>query len=119
MRNEVTFAWPVNGISGKVGKNSRSYFRKQYGRSRQVLLENPRTRERSSEHEKAYRAYFGQKWKEALAVYYDAGRSARYDKLFENQTLSGNMALTGKAKIYHKKDMFILACLMKEQPFVE
>ena len=119
MAHEVIFEWPVNGISGKVGKNSRSYRRNHYGRWREVLLENPRKRERSSEHEKAYRAYFGQKHHEALQIYNDPVLAAPYLRLFEKQTPEGNLALTGKRKIYLKPNTFILACRLKEEPFVE
>ena len=119
MANEVIFDYPVKGISGKVGKNSRSYSRHHYGKWREVLVENPRTREKSSEHEKAYRAYFGQKQKAAISIYNDPLRVKPYLKKFKMQTLDGNMLLTGKRKIYIKLNTYILACLLKEHPFVE
>ena len=119
MGNEVEFVWPVKKVSGKVGKNSKTYMRKCYGKSRQVYLENPRTRERSSEHEKAYRAHFGQLQMEAVAIYRDEERLAPYRQLFEHQTEEGNMALTGKRHVYVRLDSFVLACLLKERPLVE
>ena len=117
MANEVIFDWPINGISGKVGKNSRTYRRYHYGRWSEVLLENPRTREQASEHEKAYRAYFGQKQHEALQIYADSEMSEPYMRLFASQTAEGNLALTGKRKTYKKLNTFILACLLKAEPF--
>ena len=119
MANVVSFEWPVAGISGKVGKRSHTYRRKMYGKWREVYLENPRTREKSSVREKAYRAYFRQLRKEALEISRDSELSVSYTDWFEHQTTERNLELTGKAKIYFKKDLFILACLLKERPFVE
>ena len=119
MGNEVDFVYPVQAVHGKVGKNSKTYMRKCYGKSRQVYLENPRTRDRSSEHEKAYRAHFGQLQIAASAIYRDEVRLAPYRQLFENQTEEGNVALTGKRHPYVRLDSFVLACLLKERPLVE
>ena len=119
MANEVEYQFPVQAVRGKVGKDSKTYMRKCYGKSHQVYLDNPRTRERSSEHEKAYRAHFGQLQTEASAIYRDEVRLAPYRQLFDNQTEDGNMALTGKRKLYVRLDSFVLACLLKERPLVE
>ncbi len=119
MGNEVDFVFPVQSVRGKVGKNSKTYMRKCYGKSHQVYLEHPRTRARSSEHEKAYRAHFGRLQMEASAIYRDEVRLAPYKELFENQTEEGNIVLTGKRRLYVRLDSFVLACLLKEHPLVE
>ena len=119
MGNRVEYEYPVQAVHGKVGKDSRTYTRTRYGKSCQVYLENPRTREMSSEHEKAYRAHFGQLQLEASAIYRDEVRLEPYRHLFDNQTEEGNLALTGKRKIYVRLDSFVLACLLKERPFAE
>ena len=56
---------------------------------------------------------------EAAAIYRDEMRLAPYRQLFENQTEEGNMALTGKRKLYVRLDSFVLACLLKEHPLIE
>lgn len=119
MSNKVEYEVPVKAIRGKVGKNSHTYWRTQFGQSHQVYLANPRTRKKSSEHEKAYRAHFGRLQRKAAEIYRDAERLMPYKQLFEQQTKDGNMVLTGKRKIYVRMDSFVLACLLKEQPFVE
>ena len=119
MANEVEYQFPVQAVRGKVGKDSKTYMRKCYGKSHQVYLQNPRTRARSSEHEKAYRAHFGQLQAEAAAIYRDEMRLAPYRQMFESQTEEGNMALTGKRRLYVRLDSFVLACLLKEHPLIE
>ena len=56
---KVTFLAPVDAVSGKLNKKSNVYFRVVNGQRYAVLMVNPRTRNRSSEKEKAYRATVG------------------------------------------------------------
>lgn len=114
MANSTEFEYPVRAISGKVDKNSNKYHRKQYGKMRTVTLNNPRTRDKASPHEKAYRQEFGALQAEKSRIYRDPVLVQPYKEKFEHQTEEGNLVLTGRKKMYVKLDGFILACLMKE-----
>lgn len=119
MSNSIDYLYPVKAVHGKVQKNSKTYTRTLFGKSHEVYLDNPRTRAKSSDHEKAYRAHFGQMQQEAAEIYRDAERLAPYKELFEHQTEERNAGLTGKRKIYVRLDSFVLACLLMEHPFLE
>ena len=112
MANSTEFEYPVRALSGKVDKNSNKYHRKQYGKMRTVTLNNPRTRDKASPHEKAYRQSFGALQAEKSRIYRDPILVQPYKEKFEHQTEEGNLVLTGRKKIYVKLDGFILACLM-------
>ena len=76
---KVTFLAPVDAVSGKLNKKSNVYFRVVNGQRYAVLMVNPRTRNRSSEKEKAYRATVGSLSKEASCINRDDTLAAPYN----------------------------------------
>ena len=115
----IEYCFPVSCLRGKVGKSACGYHTVRYGKKIYVKVENPRTGERASAHEKAYRRYFGQMQLLAAQIYRDPVISQPYMERFANQTAESNLSLTGKCKLYKKRDSFIQACLLKQHPFVE
>jgi len=115
MSNTTEFAFPVSTVRGKVDRQSNKYHRKQYGKMRTVTLNHPRTADKASPHEKAYRQEFGALQAEKSRIYRDPVLVQPYKEKFEHQTEEGNLVLTGRKKMYVKLDGFILACLMKER----
>nr|MBR6145520.1 hypothetical protein [Paludibacteraceae bacterium] len=119
MGNSTEFAFPVSEVHGKVDKQSNKYHRKQYGKMRTVTLNNPRTSDKWTEHEWAFKRHFAEVQAEAVRIYNDPVLYAPYKEKFENQTAEENLVLTGKKKIYVKADSFVFACLMKERKVEE
>ena len=115
MSNITEFAFPVGEVHGKIDKKSNKYHRIQYGKSRTVTLNHPRTADKASPHEKAYRQEFGALQAEKSRIYRDPLLVQPYKEKFVHQTEEWNLVLTGKSKIYKKLDGFILACLIKER----
>ena len=54
-------------------------------------------------------------FRKAMQPYKDPVLYAPYKEKFKNQTLDGNLLLTGKRKLYVKEDSYLLACVLKER----
>ena len=112
---KIDFEFPVKAVHGKIDKSSNKYERVRYGKSHIAELLNPRTRDKWTEHEWAVKRHFGEAQAEAARIYKDPVLYAPYKEKFKNQTLEGNLLLTGKRKLYVKEDSYLLACVLKER----
>ena len=113
--NKIDHEFPVKAVHEKIDKSSNKYERVRYGKSHSVELLNPRTRDKWTEHEWAVKRHFGEAQAEAARIYKDPVLYAPYKEKFKNQTLEGNLLLTGKRKLYVKEDSYLLACVLKER----
>lgn len=98
---KVEFLDPVDTVSGKLNKKGSVYFRVVNGKRFAVLMMNPRTREKSSAKEKAYRSNVGKLSKEASRISRDETLAAAY--------------ADWKEKGYTNRYRYILAELIKQQ----
>ena len=105
----------LNSIGRKNHTEGNKYERVRYGKSHIAELLNPRTRDKWTEHEWAVKRHFGEAQAEAARIYKDPVLYAPYKEKFKNQTLEGNLLLTGKRKLYVKEDSYLLACVLKER----
>lgn len=75
---KAIFVKPIETYSGKVSRHHNVYFRHFNGKNYAVLLVNPRTRDKSSDKERAYRARVGELSKEASRINHDESLAASY-----------------------------------------